>query len=77
MSRPKTTETTPLTAKQQAFVDAYLGWTRFNGVKAAMAAYATTDYWTAASIAHQNKGKPNVRRAIQDWFDERYPPEPE
>ena len=77
MARPKTAEHTPLTKKQKAFVGAYLGWARYNGVKAAQHAYNTKDYWTAASIAYQNKRKTNIKKAIQDDFDRRYPPEPE
>lgn len=53
-----------LTPKQVKFVKARSeGMT---GVKAAMMAYDTTDYSTAATIANENMNKPELRALIEE-----------
>jgi hypothetical protein len=56
----------PLTVKQAKFVKAKAeGKT---GVEAAMAAYDTTDYFTANAIAVQNSQKPSIQEALHAEF---------
>lgn len=58
MAKPK------LTVKQAKFVKAKAeGKT---GVEAAMLAYETSDYNTAAVIASENLNKPNIQEAVQE-----------
>lgn len=62
MAAKKATKKKPLTAKQQAFVDAYAG----NGTEAArIAGYKGSDN-TLAQVARENLTKPHIKKAIQE-----------
>jgi hypothetical protein len=57
-----------LSAKQHAFVAAYLGPARLNATKAAkLAGYSEK---TAKSIGQENLTKPDIQAAVQAWRDE-------
>lgn len=55
-----------LTVKQAKFVQAKAEGK--SGVEAAMLAYDTTDYNTAAVIANENLNKPNIQQALAPIF---------
>ena len=55
-----------LTAKQQRFVDAYLGEARFNGTEAARIA----GYAKPMQQAHENLRKPDIQRVIERVLQE-------
>jgi hypothetical protein len=59
-----------LTAKQTAFLAAYLGEARFNATQAArLAGYRGSDQ-TLGAIGHENLKKPEIQGALQEWRDE-------
>ena len=53
-----------LTLKQRAFIDAYLGEAKGNGVKAAELAGYQGDVFTLNSVARENLQKPAIRAEI-------------
>jgi phage terminase small subunit len=54
-----------LTRKQEVFVEKYIE-TGGNGTKAALDAYDTDNYMTAAAIASENLTKPKVQNALAE-----------
>lgn len=55
-----------LTAKQKAFADAILANPNASATSAALKAYDTKEYNTAAALASENLGKPNILAYLQD-----------
>jgi phage terminase small subunit len=53
-----------MTTKQKIFVKEYVE-TKGNGTKAALIAYDTKDYQTAATISNENLKKPEIISALQ------------
>lgn len=53
-----------LTPKQKKFVNAIVEWK--TGTQAALEAYDTDEYFTAASIAYENLKKPQITSALDD-----------
>lgn len=53
-----------LTPKQKKFVNAIVEWK--TGTQAALEAYDTDEYFTAASIAHENLKKPQISSALDE-----------
>lgn len=63
----KTVKSRPLTAKQQAFVDAYVGEARLNGIKAAeIAGYAASKL---ADDARINLRNPVIQATIREFLE--------
>lgn len=56
-----------LTPKQKKFVNAIVEWK--TGTQAALEAYDTDEYFTAASIAHENLKKPQISSALDELAD--------
>jgi phage terminase small subunit len=61
MTKPK------LTPKQKVFVDEYVK-NKGNATQAALKAYDTDDYQTAASIGEENLKKPEIRTITEQLF---------
>jgi hypothetical protein len=60
-----------LTLKQRLFIEAYCGRARGNATEAArLANYDGTDV-TLATVGCENLRKPQIKDAINDWFDSR------
>jgi hypothetical protein len=73
-TRPKS-EAIPergLTGKQLAFIDAYVGESRFNGTKAARIAGYSGTAAVLDSVARENLGKPRISGAIAARLKERH-----
>lgn len=67
-------EARPLTGKQRAFVNAYLGDAQFNATKAArQAGYAGKDH-TLESVGSENLRKPEIKAAIAAYWTEKAMP---
>lgn len=56
------------TDKQKAFVDEYIA-NGFNGTRAVLEVYATTDPRTASSMATENLGKPYIKELVRRYFE--------
>ena len=61
MTKPK------LTPKQRVFVEEYVK-SKGNATQAALKAYDTTDYDTAANIGYDNLKKPQIRTITEQLF---------
>lgn len=56
--------TKPLTVKQRAFIDAYMGEARGNATEAAKLAGYKGDYTTLASVGAENLRKPQIAQEV-------------
>lgn len=65
----KTVKSRPLTAKQQAFVDAYVGEARLNGIKAAEIAGYSANAKALSAAAVENLRNPVIQAAIREFLE--------